>query len=51
LDNLEKFYADSFNSIAYKDDCQIVESFAKKRWAGEGEVPHVKLEIYPLDID
>jgi len=50
LDNLEKFYADSFNHIHYRDDCQIVESKARKRWAGEGEVPHVTLEIYPLEI-
>lgn len=51
LDNLEKFYADSFNCIAYKDDCQIVASKARKRWAGEGEMPHVEIQIRPLDID
>ena len=51
LDNMEKFYADSFNFTAYRDDCQIVESKAKKRYVGEGEMPFVKMDIYPLDIE
>lgn len=45
LDNLEKFYADSFNSIAYRDDCQIVKSSAEKRWAEGQEVPCVRINI------
>lgn len=48
IDNMEKFYADSFNCIAYADDCQIVESTAKKRWAEDGEMPHVTIGITQL---
>jgi crossover junction endodeoxyribonuclease RusA len=54
LDNLEKFYADSFNSIHYVDDRQIVihdRSF--KRWVNheENEVPHVFMIIRALESE
>jgi len=41
MDNMEKFYSDAFNCIAWADDCQIIKSSAVKRWAEPGEVPHV----------
>ena len=48
LDNLEKFYADSFNFIHYEDDRQIVTSMATKRWARLGEQPFVRMSITEL---
>jgi len=51
-DNMEKFYCDSFNSIHYRDDRQIVKAEHFKRWAFEpltgGEIPHVEMEIYEV---
>jgi Holliday junction resolvase RusA-like endonuclease len=49
LDNMEKFYADSFNNIAYLDDRQIVETKASKRWAKGMEIPHVVMTIQALE--
>lgn len=49
LDNMEKFYADSFNCIAYEDDRQIVRTSALKRWAVEEEMPGVLMEIKALE--
>ena len=50
LDNMEKFYADSFNCIAYLDDSQICEvSRSQKRWALDGEIPHVQMNITALE--
>jgi len=51
LDNMEKFYADSFNSIAYEDDRQIVRSSAVKRWAVQGEQPFVEIFISPYEVE
>jgi len=48
LDNMEKFYADSFNCIAWVDDNLIVESSAKKRWAADKELPHVLIWAWEL---
>ena len=45
-DNMEKFYADSFNFIHYKDDRQIVKAEHFKRWAVGDEMPHVMMDIY-----
>ena len=49
LDNMEKFYSDSFNCIAWNDDCQIIISKARKRWAEPGEVPHVLILAHEVD--
>jgi Holliday junction resolvase RusA-like endonuclease len=49
FDNLEKFYSDSFNCIAYADDRQIVKSHSSKEWAGENEMPHVFISIMTLE--
>jgi len=50
LDNMEKFYADSFNSIHYLDDRQIVRhDRSEKRWAFADEVPHVRMVIDALE--
>jgi len=51
-DNMEKFYCDSFNSIHYRDDRQIVKAEHFKRWAfspiGGDEIPHVQMNIYQV---
>jgi Holliday junction resolvase RusA-like endonuclease len=49
IDNMEKFYSDSFNCIAWADDCQIVMSSAMKRWVWAEEVPHVLIIAKELD--
>ena len=50
LDNMEKFYADSFNSIHYLDDRQIVRhDRSEKRWAMSTEVSHVQMIINALE--
>jgi Holliday junction resolvase RusA-like endonuclease len=48
VDNMSKFYMDAFNFIHYRDDRQIVEALSKKRWALEGETPHVNMVIDKL---
>jgi len=47
-DNLEKFYADSFNFIHYRDDRQIVKAEHFKRWANDDEMPFVEMKIYKV---
>lgn len=49
VDNMSKFYLDSFNCIHYRDDRQVVKSSSCKRWAAEGAMPCVTMKIYPLD--
>jgi Holliday junction resolvase RusA-like endonuclease len=47
VDNMEKFYCDSFNCIHYPDDKQIIKSETFKRYAsGRDEMPHVWMSIY-----
>lgn len=50
-DNMEKFYSDSFNYIHYKDDRQIVKAEQFKRWALDGEMPHVEMKIYQVGTE
>ena len=49
VDNMEKFYSDSFNCIAWVDDRQIVRSSAHKRWCEFGEQPHVLITAYEYE--
>lgn len=49
IDNLEKFYADAFNCILWRDDAQIVKTQALKRWTGVDEVPHVLITVMTLE--
>lgn len=51
IDNLIKFYSDTFNSIAWVDDCQIVSVASTKRWAEDGDTPHVHITVWPLEPD
>lgn len=43
LDNYVKFYLDCLNGIAWKDDSQVVDIVASKRYV---EVPRTEIEIY-----
>ena len=47
LDNIAKFYCDSFNCIAYEDDRQIVSLTCHKKWTSG--VPGVKITITQLE--
>ena len=47
-DNIAKVVCDALNGMAYKDDKQIVNLTVKKRYAGEGQEPHVDVMIMPL---
>ena len=49
IDNLEKFYLDSFNCIAWADDRQIIKGSSVKRWASPDEIPHVFMSIMTLE--
>ena len=44
IDNCIKIILDSLNGIAYRDDSQIVEVIAKKRWTEEQERVEFELE-------
>ncbi len=44
-DNLMKPLSDSLTGLFWKDDAQIVDSHATKRWAEMGEQPHVSISI------
>jgi Holliday junction resolvase RusA-like endonuclease len=49
VDNMEKFYCDSFNCIHYADDRQIVKMESCKRYAVDvTEMPHVWMNIYKI---
>ena len=45
-DNLEKFYLDCMNKIAYDDDAQIAEIFTQKIY---DEEPKTEIELYSLE--
>lgn len=49
FDNLEKFYSDSFNCIAWTDDRQIVRSSSEKEWAVDREIPYVFITVLTLE--
>jgi len=44
VDNLVKLLADGCNGIVYRDDAQIVNLVARKRWAQDGR-PHTEVLI------
>ena len=48
LDNVLKLVADALNKHAYKDDKQLVEVAARRRWAGPGEREHVRVLLREL---
>ena len=45
IDNLAKFVADSFNTYFYKDDSQIVELRAEKKYLDIGESARTEVMI------
>jgi Holliday junction resolvase RusA-like endonuclease len=47
-DNVGKLVADSLNSLAYRDDCQIVLAQLEKRWAVGDEQEHTRIRIWEL---
>lgn len=48
LDNLVKLIGDALNGVAYRDDAQIVELVARKRYAEPGEVCATRVTLTPL---
>lgn len=46
-DNIEKIIADSLNTVAYKDDSQIVDSMVRKFYDA---TPRVEVRIRRIDI-
>lgn len=46
LDNIEKFYFDVLNKIAYKDDSQIASISSQKRY---GNKPGIEINLFPLE--
>lgn len=46
-DNIAKVVCDALNGMAYKDDKQIVNMTVIKRYAEEGQEPHVDVTIMP----
>lgn len=46
-DNIGKIICDALNGVAYKDDAQIVDAHAYKRY---GENPHVEVKIQEVKI-
>lgn len=51
LDNLSKCFMDSLNGEAYNDDKQVVKLLVKKRYAHDGEEPHVKICLSDIDSE
>lgn len=49
IDNLQKIIADSLNGLAYKDDCQIVNSIAQKIYHEVGGEPRTVVRIWEID--
>lgn len=49
IDNLEKLISDAMNTIAYHDDCQIVDSITRKRWAKDGK-PRVEVTVRQKEV-
>lgn len=46
VDNIIKIILDALNGIAYKDDCQVVEIYAAKKYTEENE--RIELEFEEL---
>jgi len=47
-DNITKFFLDILNEIAYKDDSQVVELYAQKKYSDK---PGVKITLFQLEGD
>lgn len=45
LDNLAKLTMDALNSVAWKDDVQVVDLIVRKRWS---DTPRVEITVSPL---
>src|SRR5439155_24624408 len=45
IDNLTGKIADSFNGVFFRDDSQIIDSHAYKRFAGPGGKPGVEITV------
>jgi Holliday junction resolvase RusA-like endonuclease len=47
LDKLSRCIADALSGVVYRDDCQVCELVAAKRYAAIGEAPHVTVRVEP----
>lgn len=47
FDNIDKFYCDVLNGIAWKDDAQVVQSWSEKKYSDK---PGVEIVIQPKEV-
>jgi Holliday junction resolvase RusA-like endonuclease len=48
LDNIIKLVGDSLNGLAYRDDADIVQVWAVRRWCHSGERDHTTIVLRPV---
>jgi Holliday junction resolvase RusA-like endonuclease len=48
LDNIIKLVGDSLNNLAYRDDADIVQVCAVRRWCNPGERDHTLIVLRPI---
>lgn len=48
-DNVAKLVGDSLNTLAYRDDAQIVDARTIKRWAQSGQQECTRIRIWELE--
>jgi Holliday junction resolvase RusA-like endonuclease len=47
LDKLARNIFDALTNVVFRDDAQIVDVIAMKRYAGPGDAPHVDIRVEP----
>jgi Holliday junction resolvase RusA-like endonuclease len=47
LDKLVRATADAINQVVFRDDAQIVDMIAMKRYAGPGDAPYAVIRVEP----
>lgn len=48
IDKLVRALADALAGVVFRDDAQIVDLIATKRYAPAGEIPHVDIRVEPI---
>ena len=49
LDKLVRSVKDGLTRVAWKDDSQVIDVKAMKRYADEGTAPHAVITIQPVE--
>jgi crossover junction endodeoxyribonuclease RusA len=47
VDKLVRALGDALSGVAFRDDAQIVDLIAMKRYTPDGEIPHVDIRVEP----